>query len=337
MDFKKTNADKTNADKNITVNPPVLPRAAIIQDMSGFVRVSLTEAIPVMSSMGIEVCPLPTAILSTHTYQFTDYTLLDMTDEMQKILNHWEKLNLTFDAVYSGYLGSGKQIKLISEFMKKQKENGSVIVVDPVLGDNALSDVKNVYSRRMTELTEGMRSLCAVADVITPNLTEACLLLNKPYSPRPMSDTEITRLLKELKSLGAESVVVTSIMDEAFKVDNASDNTSAADSMCVAIYHNGSYFKISCSYVNRPFHGTGDLFTSVLTGGILEGYDLVTAANIAVDFVSAAIKHTVKYSDMPTRHGVLFEPILKEGYFSEGKLNRLLSNDEFKNHVTVLE
>ena len=129
---------------NINENEKILPRAAVIQDMSGFVRVSLTEAIPILAAMGVEVCPLPTAILSTHTYEFTDYTLLDMTDEMPKIIEHWNKLGLEFDAVYSGYLSSGRQIDIIHDFMQSQKKNGALCVVDPVLGDNALTDVKTV-------------------------------------------------------------------------------------------------------------------------------------------------------------------------------------------------
>lgn len=315
---KNKTCDTYNTKYDINHNPPILPRSAVIQDMSGFGRVSLTEAIPIMSAMGIEVCPLPTAILSTHTYDFTDYTLLDMTDEMPKIINHWDKINLKFNAVYSGYLGSKKQIDIISDFMKAQKKLGALIIVDPVMGDNALSDVKTLYSKRMEDLIDGMANMCSFADVITPNLTEACLLLNRPYSAAPMSDEDIKNLLKALASLGPKAITVTSIMD--------SDN-----SMCAAVYMDEKFFKVDCSYVNRPFHGTGDVFTSVLTGAVLNGYDVVHAANIAADFVSQAIELTVKYPDIPIRHGVLFEPILKEGYFSENNLKNI------KNRITELK
>lgn len=292
---------------NINENEKILPRAAVIQDMSGFVRVSLTEAIPILAAMGVEVCPLPTAILSTHTYEFTDYTLLDMTDEMPKIIERWNKLGLEFDAVYSGYLSSGRQIDIIHDFMQSQKKNGALCVVDPVLGDNALTDVKTVYSDRMTELIDGMRRLCGIADVITPNLTEACLLLDRDYPRCTLSNAEIKDVLSALVHLGAKSAVITSIMD-------------GEDSMCVAVYDGGEYYKIGCDYVKRPFHGTGDIFTSVLTGALLGGNDTAKAANIAADFVARAIELTARHPEMPVRHGALFEPVLQSGYFAPEKL-----------------
>ena len=257
--------------------------------------------------MGVEVCPLPTAILSTHTYEFTDYTLLDMTDEMPKIIEHWNKLGLEFDAVYSGYLSSGRQIDIIHDFMQSQKKNGALCVVDPVLGDNALTDVKTVYSDRMTELIDGMRRLCGIADVITPNLTEACLLLDRDYPRCTLSNAEIKDVLSALVHLGAKSAVITSIMD-------------GEDSMCVAVYDGGEYYKIGCDYVKRPFHGTGDIFTSVLTGALLGGNDTAKAANIAADFVAQAIELTARHPEMPVRHGALFEPVLQSGYFAPEKL-----------------
>ena len=248
---------------NINENEKILPRAAVIQDMSGFVRVSLTEAIPILAAMGVEVCPLPTAILSTHTYEFTDYTLLDMTDEMPKIIEHWNKLGLEFDAVYSGYLSSGRQIDIIHDFMQSQKKNGALCVVDPVLGDNALTDVKTVYSDRMTELIDGMRRLCGIADVITPNLTEACLLLDRDYPRCTLSNAEIKDVLSALVHLGAKSAVITSIMD-------------GEDSMCVAVYDGGEYYKIGCDYVKRPFHGTGE--GKALVDKIEEGENQISRA-----------------------------------------------------------
>lgn len=292
---------------NTNENVKILPRAAVIQDISGFVRVSLTEAIPILAAMGIEVCPLPTAVLSTHTYEFTDYTLLDMTDEMPKIIEHWNRLGLEFDAVYSGYLSSGRQIDIICDFMKSQKKNGALCIVDPVLGDNTLADVKTVYSDRMVELIDGMRKLCGIADVVTPNLTEACLLLDRNYPSVALSNAEIKDILSELTRLGAKSAVITSIMD-------------GDESMCVGVYDNGEYYKIKCDYVKRPFHGTGDIFTSVLTGALLSGNDTARAANIAADFVARAIALTAKHPEMPVRHGALFEPVLQSGYFAPDKL-----------------
>lgn len=285
-------------------NTKIIPRAAVVQDMSGFGRVSLTEAIPAMSAMGVEVCPLPTAVLSTHTYEFKNYTLLDLTDEMEKIIAHWNDIGLEFDAVYSGYMSSSKQIDITKSFMLEQKKNGALLIVDPVLGDNALLDVKTVYSDRMTELIGGMRGLCAIADTITPNLTEACLLLEREYPTAPLSDRELADILTGLSKLGADSVLITSVMD-------------SPDTMCVAVYDGDEFYKIDCGYVSRPFHGTGDLLTSVFTGARLNGYKVADAANLAVDFLAKAIELTVKYPQMPIRHGVLFEPIIRDGYFAE--------------------
>lgn len=288
-------------------NERILPRAAVIQDISGFTRVSLTEAIPILAAMGIEVCPLPTAVLSTHTYEYTGYTLLDMTEEMPKIIEHWNRLGLEFDAVYSGYLSSGRQIGIIYDFMQSQKQNGALCIVDPVLGDNALTDVKTVYSNRMTELIDGMRRLCGIADVITPNLTEACLLLCRDYPNGAVSDGEIKDILFGLTRLGTKSAVITSVMD-------------GENSMCVAVCSGGNYYKISCDYIDCPFHGTGDIFTSVLTGALLGGNSVEKAANIAADFVARAIALTARHREMPIRHGALFEPVLQSGYFAPDRL-----------------
>ncbi len=281
----------------------ILPRAAVIQDMSGFGKVSLTEAIPVMSAMGVEVCPLPTAILSTHTYEFKNYTILDLTDEMEKIINHWDEIGIELDAVYSGYMSCARQTEITMDFMKKQRLRGAYIVVDPVMGDNALLDVKTVYSERMRELAGGMRELCSVADVITPNLTEACLLLGTDYPTKPLCDAEIKDLLKRLGTLGAPASAITSVMD-------------GESSMCVAVYDGNGFYKIDCGYVpSRPFHGTGDIFTSVLTGAMVKGSSVLDASNLAVDFVSEAIKKTMEHN-IPIRHGVLFEDVLARGFFA---------------------
>ena len=201
---------------------------------------------------------------------------------------------------------SGRQIDIRHDFMQSQKKNGALCVVDPVLGDNALTDVKTVYSDRMTELIDGMRRLCGIADVITPNLTEACLLLDRDYPRCTLSNAEIKDVLSALVHLGAKSAVITSIMD-------------GEDSMCVAVYDGGEYYKIGCDYVKRPFHGTGDIFTSVLTGALLGGNDTAKAANIAADFVARAIELTARHPEMPVRHGALFEPVLQSGYFAPEK------------------
>lgn len=288
----------------------IIPRVAAIHDLSGHGRVSLTEAIPILSAMGAEVCPLPTAVLSTHTYQFPGYTFCDLTEEMPGIFTHWTELGLNFDAVYSGYMGSARQIELLAQFIDRQNEE-CLIVIDPVLGDNALLDVQKVYSKRMNEQIGGMRGLIAKADVITPNLTEACLLLEEEYPGRGLREAEMKDLLFRLSEKGPRMVCITSVMSE--------DNK-----MYVAVYDRSAdlCWKVDCGFVNRPFHGTGDVFTSVLTGALLHGEELIHAANTAVGFVSAAIAETLKYPQMQVRNGVLFEKVLVSYFSKEDKTVR---------------
>ena len=286
----------------------IIPRVMAIHDISGYGRVSLTEVLPVMSAMGIEVCPLPTAVLSTHTYEFTDYTFCDLTDEIPAILKHWQKLELEFDAVYSGYVGSAKQLEIIEDIMTGAKKDGSLIVVDPVMGDNVL--VQGTYSDRMKELVCGMKRLCRIADVITPNVTEACLLLGEDYPTGPLNNATIKRYLKGLSELGAEKIFITSVMD-------------SENSMCVAVYDRAidKYFKVNCGFVNRPFHGTGDIYTSVLTGAMLKNMSTIESANYAAGFVHAAILETIKHEQMKIRDGVIFEPVLAK-YFSSDETEK---------------
>lgn len=283
----------------------IIPRVAAVNDMSGFGKVSLTEAIPILSAMGVEVCPLPTAVLSTHTYEFENYTLCDMTGEMSKIIAHWRKIGLEFDAVYSGYMSSAQQIGITRALMEEQKARGALLVVDPVMGDNALLDVQAVYSDRMRELVGGMRELASIADIITPNVTEACMLLGEEYPRRPLHNAAVKDMLYRLCEMGAKAAVITSVMD-------------SENSMCVAVYDAAAdrYYKINCGYVNRPFHGTGDVYTSVLTGALVLGMDTIDAANLAADFVYQAIRETVRHPEIKIREGVLFEQVLASGYFA---------------------
>lgn len=287
----------------------VIPRVCAVQDISGFGKVSLTEVIPIMSSMGIEVCPLPTAVLSTHTYEFEGYTFMDLTDQMQGIIDHWKKIGLRFNAVYSGYMGSSKQLEIIKKFMTDAKADGALIVVDPVMGDSSLVS-GGFYTPKIKKMVDGMKGLCGIADVITPNLTEACLLIDEECPDHPVNNATIKKYLKKLSLLGAKYVAITSVMD-------------SENSMCVAVYdgETGRYYKVDCGYVNRLFHGTGDVYTSVLTGALLKGESITEAANLAAGFVYKAIQATIRHPEIRVREGVLFEPILST-YFSKSEYDK---------------
>ncbi len=284
--------------------PSYIPRVVAVNDLSGFCRVSLTEAISILSAMGAEVCPLPTAVLSTHTYNFENYTFCDLTDEMPKILNHWQYLGITFNGICTGYLGSPRQIEILSDFIKTQKKPGFITIIDPVLGDNDLSEAETVYYDRMNDLLNSMKEFVGLADVITPNLTEACLLLGKKYPKRPVTEEEITEILYALSELGPQKIAITSVMTDT-------------DKMCTCVLDKtiNKIAFLDCGYINRPFHGTGDIFAAVLTGGLLQGKSMHESSALAVNFIKEAIAETMKYPDIKIEHGSIFEPIMSR-FFS---------------------
>jgi pyridoxine kinase len=177
------------------MNSPIT-RVAAIHDLSGFGRTSLSIIIPIISSMGIQVCPVPTAILSTHTGGFTDYKFIDLTDHLEEYIGHWVKLGVKLDCLYSGFLGSPRQIDIISHFMDVYAASDEpFIVIDPVLGDNG-----KLYQTMNNEMVYKMRSFISRADLITPNFTEAVFLLEKKY--KVISDQEIKEWLLELSAMG---------------------------------------------------------------------------------------------------------------------------------------
>ncbi len=282
-----------------------IPRVVAVNDLSGFCRVSLTESISILSSMGVEVCPIPTAVLSTHTYHFEDYSFCDLTDEMPKILNHWRDLEIKFNGICTGYMGSSRQIEILTDFIKSQKNEDFLVVIDPVLGDNVLSDAETVYYDRMSDLLCSMKEYVGLADVITPNLTEACLLLDREYPKGAVSEKELGEIMESLSELGPKRIAVTSVMTDKNK-------------MCVGVLDKEKRETaiLDCGYVDRPFHGTGDMFAAVLTGALLRGRDMLDSAQIAVDFVKAAIDETMKHPGIKIEHGAIFEPIMSK-FFSE--------------------
>lgn len=180
------------------------PRVAAIHDMSGFGRCSLTVAIPVLSAMGVQCCPLPTAFLSTHTGGFTGFTFLDMTEEMPKVAAHWQELALRFHAIYSGFLASERQIGIVSDFIRTFRRSDTLVVIDPVMGDDG-----KAYQTYTSALCSGMTHLAELADVITPNLTEAAFLLGRPYDQLPQEEAGLQELVRELGLHGRRSVVLT--------------------------------------------------------------------------------------------------------------------------------
>lgn len=179
-------------------------RIAAVHDLSGVGRVSLMVVIPILSTMGFDVCPLPTAILSNHT-QYPEYSFLDLTDEMPKMIAGWKKLEIEFDAIYTGYLGSPRQIQIVSGFIDDFRREDTLIVVDPVLGDNG-----RLYAGMTKEMVLEMRVLARRADVLTPNLTELFALLDRPYQ-HECSDELLKEALKALSAQGPDTVIITGV------------------------------------------------------------------------------------------------------------------------------
>lgn len=239
--------------RSLAMRNPV-PRIAAIHDMSGFGRTSLTVAIPILSCMGIQVCPMPTAVLSTHTVEFTDYTLCDLTPELGGILDHWERLGLHFDGVYSGFMASPEQMDSVARCIRNCLAPGGLAVVDPVLGDNGILD-----PTMTPEMVEKMRWLISCADIITPNITEVALLLDEPFTPR-ISPEEIKGRLRRLSAMGPQTVVATSVP----LLEGGRDPGHNAS---VIAYERDEdrFWRIDCAYIPAHYPGTGDTFSSVLT------------------------------------------------------------------------
>lgn len=268
-------------------------RIAAVHDLSGFGRVSLTVVIPILSSMGFQVCPLPTAVLSSHT-QYPEFSILDLTDEMPRIIAEWKKLDVQFDAFYTGYLGSPRQIQIVSDFIDDFRQPDGLVVVDPVLGDNG-----RLYTNFDESMIREMRHLAAKSDVITPNLTELFYLMDKPYKA-DNTDEELKTYLRFLSDAGPQVVIITSV-----PVHGESHKTS------VYAYNRvgNRYWKITCPYLPAHYPGTGDTFTSVITGALLQGDSLPIALDRATQFILQGIRATFGY-EYDNREGILLEKVL---------------------------
>ena len=268
------------------------PRIAAIHDLSCFGRCSLTIALPVLSAMGCQCCPLPTALLSAHT-GISGFTFLDTTDEMRRISAHWSQLSLHFQAIYTGFLGSAPQINLVEDFLRRFHAPDTLLVMDPVMGDHGTP-----YKTCTPALRQGLRELVAQADVITPNLTEAAILLDIPYHESQTADA--SELVRALSLQGQRSVVLTGY--------------AAAPGQVGALCYDRDTRQVEAVQTDRvpqDFPGTGDLFASVLTGALTRGAPLLQAARTAVDFVGSCVARSVA-EGADEADGVDFEPLLRQ-------------------------
>lgn len=266
-----------------------MKRILTIQDISCVGKCSLTVALPIISACGVETAVLPTAVLSTHT-AFDGFTFRDLTDDMQDIKKHWKDKNINFDALYTGYLGSFKQLDIVSEYFDDFKTKDNFIIVDPVMADNG-----NLYKGFDQAFADSMAKLCAKADIIVPNLTEASYMLHTPYVAKGYTKEYIEDLLKKLTDLGCKKAVLTGVSFEDGKL-----GVYGYDSQ------QNKYFSYFNEHLPKSFHGTGDVFASALCGALTKGKSLLDALKIAVDYTVECIKLTIENKDH-NWYGVDFE------------------------------
>lgn len=265
-------------------------RVAAIHDISCFGKCSLTVALPLLSAAGMETCCIPTAVLSTHTGGFTGYTYRDLTDDILPVANHWNSLGLDFDAVYTGFLGSEEQTEVISRVMDTIANENTLIMVDPVMGDDGA-----LYPVFAETFPAAMRKLCARAHVIVPNMTEAYLLLNEPYRQGPYTEDEINRILDGLACITPGKIVLTGVhFDENFLGAATYDPETDTKEFVLRERINGFY------------HGTGDVYAATLLAALMCGFSLHDAAATAADYTVLSII-TTKKMDKDLRYGVNFE------------------------------
>ncbi len=278
-----------------------MKRVALINDLSGLGKCSLTAAIPVISVMGMQACPLPTAVLTAQT-GFDDYYCDDYTDRMDEFTRRWKKMGMCFDGIYSGYLAAAAQINKVDAFLDEFQTEDNLFLADPVLGDDG--EVFKVFSR---ELLDGMRHLTQRADVITPNLTELCLLMEADYVEliRHQGKKDYLDRIEELaakqQSLAkrSQTVIVTGILrpsGEGIRMGNLAFSDSGA-------------FYVENEYTGKSFSGTGDLFASVVCGSLVQGLPASEAVKRAADFLQEAILDATQ-KGIPGPHGVEFERYL---------------------------
>ena len=270
---------------------PFMKRVAAVHDISGVGRSSLKAIIPVLSTMGIEVNPLPTAVLSSDTNGTAPYSFVDLTDTMEEYIRCWKAIGMRFDCIYTGFLGSPAQVQIVEAFLSDFGREDTMTVVDPVMADDG-----TIYRSVSPEMVGEMKRLVTHAQVITPNFTEAALLLGEPYREQ-LEPAQLREWLQRLAELGPEVVVITSVPEQG---EPKRTSVAALDRL-----HDKAW-KIGCRYIPAAYPGTGDIFTSVVTGSLMQGDSIPVALDRAVQFVHQCILSSYGYS-YPEREGVLLE------------------------------
>ncbi len=266
-------------------------RILTIQDISCVGQCSLTVALPILSACGVETAILPSAVLSTHTAGFSGFTFRDLTDDMPAIQAHWQKEGIKFDCIYTGYLGSTKQVGYVKNILETMGKEKSVRVVDPAFADNG-----KLYPIFDMEYVAAMRTLCPAADILVPNISEACFLADVEYK-ESYDEEYIKMLLSKLSALGCSTIVLTG-------VGYAPEKTG------VVVYEKGEMSYYEHSRISKGCHGTGDVYASAFTGALMRGHSIFDSAKIAADYTVLCIKKT--QGDPDHWYGVKFETAIPE-------------------------
>lgn len=265
------------------------PKILTIQDISCIGQCSLTVALPVISACGVETCIMPSAVLSTHT-AFKGFTFRDLTDDMPAIRDHWEKENIKFDAIYTGYLGSIKQIDYVINIIKTLNKENAKAIIDPAMADNG-----KLYPLFNREYVDAMKGLCAHADYLVPNITEACLLTDTEYKTE-YDRGYIDGIIEKLIALGTKNLIITGI---SYREGYTG----------IVVFENGEYKYYEHERLPNNCHGTGDIYASAFTGALVRGKSAYEAAKIAADFTLECIRLTAEEENH--WYGAKFEPALK--------------------------
>lgn len=268
-----------------------MKRIVTLQDISCVGKCALTVALPVISAMGVETAVIPTALLSAHSV-FPDFTFMDLTDQIEAISKHWKTQNLKFDAIYTGYLGSKHQIEVVSRFFDEFKTEDNFIFVDP-----AMADQGRLYTGFDMDFARTMTKLCEKADIIDPNITEACFMTGMEYR-ETYDERYVRKLMGRLADLGAKTVVLTGVTLEPGKTGVVGMDTS-----------NGKMYHYFHPHVKGQFHGTGDIFSSSVIGALMNGRSLDESLRISANFTYECIRQTIM-DESSSWYGVSFERAL---------------------------
>ena len=276
--------------KEIKMSQNKQKKIAAINDLTGFGRCALTVSLPVISHMKIQCCPAPTSILSNHV-GYPEYFFDDYTDRLAEYLSMWKKLDLKFDGIMSGFLGSGAQIGIVEDFIRSFRRKDTIVVVDPVMGDHG--KIAGTYTE---EMCLKMRSLISLADIVTPNLTEACKLTDTPYKEEGWKETELRALARRLRETGPRKIVITGIGQGQYLANYVFEEGKEP-----LIFRSRKVGKECC--------GTGDLFSAIIAADAVNGVSFAESVKKAAVFIKKCMEKSLEMG-IEDKNGVCFEEIL---------------------------